>query len=49
MINFDDNDLAIVAIFLLGIGSFFVLQETTVLLTIVATIAALAKGKKKDE
>lgn len=47
MPNYDDIDLAIVSILLLGVAGIFVFKDATFLATVVATIAALARGKPK--
>lgn len=47
MKNYDDKDLAIVCILLLGIGAMLVFKEAAVVGAAITAIAALATGRTK--
>ena len=46
MIDYDDKDLAIVSILLLGIGTMLVFDDSAIVMSAITAIAALATGKK---
>jgi len=47
MKNYDDIDLAMACILLLGVGSMFIFKDSAIVVGAITAIAALAKGGTK--